>query len=117
MTSPVVYGLTNLMPSYSAQTLMDVSAFLNRPVTGGIYNTHKKAGDHLKDLWLREQSSRPQKPGLTRGDLRAQASEALRIGQVYRRADVGWLAALKLLGWTLLGYAAAWLGLRARERG
>ena len=50
MTSPVVFALTDAMPSYAAQTLMDVGAFIGRPITGGVYNTHKKAGDHLKDL-------------------------------------------------------------------
>ncbi len=31
-------GLTSLMPTYAAQTMMDVGAFWNRPVTGNLYN-------------------------------------------------------------------------------
>ena len=116
MTSPVVFALTNAMPSYAAQTMMDVGAFIGRPITGGIYNIHKKAGDHLKDLRLRELLA-DQPPGAVKGDLRAMASAELGVRKVYTRADVGLLAALKLAGWTLLGYAAAWLGLRAKERG
>ncbi len=27
MSSPLVYGVTNVMPSYAAQTMMDVGAF------------------------------------------------------------------------------------------
>ncbi len=117
MTSPVVFALTNAMPSYAAQTMMDVGAFLHRPITGGIYNAHKKAGDHLKDLRLRELLARPRARLVSRGDLRATAAAELGVRKVYTRADVGVFAALKLLGWMVLGYAAAWVGLRARERG
>ena len=117
MTSPVVYTLTSAMPSYAAQTMMDVGAFLNRPITGGIYNAHKKAGDHLKDLRLRELAARSGGRALPRGDLRAEAAAELGVRKTYTRVDVGLFAALKLLGWTLLGYAAAWFGLRVRERG
>ncbi len=116
MTSPVVFALTSAMPSYAAQTMMDVSAFLNRPITGGIYNAHKKAGDHLKDLRLRELAAASRAPTTTRGDLRAAAAAELGVRKVYTRTDVGLFAALKLLGWTLLGYWAAWFGLRAKER-
>ena len=116
MTSPFVFTLTNLMPSYAAQTMMDVGAFIGRPVTGGIYNTHKKAGDHLKDLRLRELTAHPPKPVASRGDLRASAAAELGVRKVYTRAEVGVFAALKLAVWAVLGYATAWLGLRARER-
>ncbi len=117
MTSPVVFALTDIMPSYAAQTLMDVGAFIGRPVNGGMYNTHKKAGDHLKDLRLRELVAHPPTPTASKGDLRAMAAAELGVRRVYARADIGLTAALKLAGWTLLGYAAAWFGLRAKERG
>ena len=117
MSSPVVYSLTRLMPSYAAQTLVDVGAFIDRPITGDLYDAHKKAGDHLRDLLLREFVARPPRSGAAKGDLRALAAGQFRIGAVYRRFDVGLLAAGKLLAWTLLGYFAAWFGLRSRERG
>ena len=117
MSSPVVYSLTRLMPSYAAQTLMDVGAFIDRPITGNLYDAHKKAGDHLRDLLLRQFVAHPPQPGATKGDLRALAAAQFRIGAVYRRFDVGLLAAGKLLAWTLLGYFTAWCGLRAKERG
>ena len=117
MSSPVVYAVTRLMPSYAAQTMMDVSAFIDRPVTGDLYDAHKKAGDHLRDLLLREYVAHPPRPGLVKGDLRALAAAQFRIGMAYRRVDAGLLAAGKLLVWALLGYLVAWLGLRSRERG
>lgn len=117
MSSPVVYALTSVMPSYAAQTMMDVGAFLNRPITGGIYNAHKKAGDHLKDLWLRELVAHPGGPGVGKGALRARATDAFRTNQVYRQTGVGTRAAGVLLAWTLAGYLTAALALRARERG
>ncbi len=117
MSSPVVYALTAPMPSYAAQTMTDVGAFVGRPVTGDLYGVHKKAGDHLRDLLLREYVAHPPQPDMIKGDLRALAAEKFRIGAVYQRRDVGWIAAGKLLAWTLLGYLTAFLGLRARERG
>ena len=117
MTSPVVYALTSAMPSYAAQTMMDVGAFLNRPITGVIYNAHKKAGDHLKDLWLRELVAHPATRNVGKGELRARATDAFRTGQVYRLTSVGTRAAGVLLAWVLAGYLTAASALRARERG
>ena len=117
MSRPLVYALTRLMPSYAAQTMMDVGAFIDRPVTGDLYDAHKKAGDHLRDLLLREYVQHPPQPGLLKGDLRALAAKQFHLGAVYRREDVGLLAALNLLAWALLGYVAAWAGLRRREQG
>ena len=117
MSSPVVYTVTRLMPSYAAQTMMDVSAFIDRPVTGDLYDIHKKAGDHLRDLLLREYIMHPPQPGLVKGDLRALAAARFRIGMTYRRTDVGLVAAIKLLVWTLTGYVIAWASLRSKERG
>ncbi len=117
MASNVVFRLTSIMPSYSAQTMMDVGAFWNRPIIGGMYNNRQKAGDHLKDLRLRELVSNPPNPEMTKGEMRAQAAKELGVRKIYNRADVGTIAALKLLTWTLLGYVTAWFGLRAKERG
>ena len=41
---------TSLMPSYAAQTMMDVGAFWHRPVTGNLYNARDKAREHLMHL-------------------------------------------------------------------
>ena len=117
MTSPVVFALTSVMPSYAAQTMMDVGAFVHRPITGGIYNAHKKAGDHLKDLRLRELVAHSPGRAVSKGELRAMAAADLGVRKVYTRTDVGLAAVLKLLGWALLGYVTAWFGLRATERG
>ncbi len=116
MSAPIVFALTSAMPSYAAQTMMDVSAFLGRPITGEIYNAHKKAGDHLKDLRLRELAFHAPGAASRRGDLRAEAAADLGVRKIYTRRDVGILAALKLLGWMVAGYGAAWWGLRTRER-
>ena len=117
MSSPFVYHLTQAMPSYAAQTMMDVGAFIDRPVTGGRYDAHKKAGDHLRDLLLRQFVSHPPIPGLNKGELRALAASQFHLGAIYRHPETGLLAALKLVSWTLGGYLVAFLGLRAKERG
>ncbi len=117
MSSPLVFAVANVMPSYAAQTLMDVGAFYQRPIIGGVYNNRKKAGDHLKDLRLREMIQSPPQPGMTRGDMRAAAAAAFKARSVYSRPDIGFWAAGKLLAWALAGYIVAWFGLRAKERG
>ena len=89
MASKVVFRLTSIMPSYAAQTMMDVGAFWNRPIIGGMYNNRQKAGDHLKDLRLRELVANPPNPEMTKGDLRMQAAKELGVRKIYNRADVG----------------------------
>ena len=117
MSSKLVYGLTSIMPSYAAQTMMDVGAFWNRPIIGGMYNNRKKAGDHLRDLRVREMLAHPPGPDMTKGDIQLKARSELGVKKIYNRADVGGIGALKLLAWTLVGYVTAWFGLRAKERG
>ena len=117
MSSPAVYALTQAMPSYAAQTMMDVGAFLDRPVTGALYDAHKKAGDHLRDLLLRQYVSHPPRAEMNKGDLRALAAAQFHLGARYQRPEVGIVAALKLVGWMLSGYLVAFFGLRAKERG
>ena len=119
MHSKVVYALTSIMPSYAAQTMMDVGAFWHRPITIPLHNNRDKAYNHLKDLRARELLA--QSPDLKQGDAMGMARESLKVGAspptVYNAANVGGLAAFKLLAWTLAGYVTAWFGLRAKERG
>jgi ABC-type multidrug transport system ATPase subunit/pSer/pThr/pTyr-binding forkhead associated (FHA) protein len=117
MSSPMVFALTNIMPSYAAQTMMDVGAFWNRKIVGAVYNSRQKAGDHLKDLLLREYLNNPPRPDMTKGDMRLEAARSFSIGKTYTRTDVGIVAAIKLLLWAVIGYVAAWFALRAKERG
>ena len=115
MTTAGVFLVTNAMPSYAAQTMMDVGAFWHRQIGGAMYNNRQKAGDHLRDLELRslKRSLPPERAeeanGLARG--------ALGMGKVYDGSRFGYVAAGKLLLWALIGYVAAWFGLRAKERG
>jgi hypothetical protein len=102
------------MPSYAAQTMMDVGAFWQRRINGGMYNNRRKAGDHLRDLELR--SLRRTLPPARAGEASGLARRALLMGKIYDGSRHGFWAAGKLLLWTLLGYAAAWFGLRAKER-
>jgi ABC-type multidrug transport system ATPase subunit/pSer/pThr/pTyr-binding forkhead associated (FHA) protein len=115
MTSPGVFLLTNAMPSYAAQTMMDVGAFWHRPIRGGMYQNRLKAGDHMQDLELR--SLRRTLPPALAGKAREMARSALGTNKTYDGSRFGLWAAGKLLLWTLAGYAAAWFGLRAKERG
>lgn len=114
MARPGVFAVTNLLPSYAAQTMMDVGAFWKREITGGVYNHRKKAGDHLKDLIKRDCLAR--QPHLGPGEAMEEARGAMSMGTTYERQDFAIFAALKLLTWMGLGYVVAWVALRARER-
>ena len=109
------FAFTAAMPSYAAQTMMDVGAFWHRPVTGSLYNGREKAREHLMHLLRRELEGRP--PDQLAAPPRELVKNAFGMGKTYDRADVGMWAALKLAAWTVAAYGAAWLGLRARERG
>ena len=117
MSSAFVYTLTQAMPSYAAQTMMDVGAFIDRPVTGELYDIHKKAGDHLRDLLLRRYVDHPPRFGMNKGDLRALAAAQFHLGARYQHPEVGGFAASKLIFWMLFGYLIAFFGLRTKERG
>ena len=113
--SPAVLALTSVMPSYAAQTMMDVGAFWHQPIDGDLYLRREKAREHLTDLLRRELVHRL--PPEQAGRARELAGKAFALGQTYDRADVATLAAFKLVAWTLVGYLAAWCGLRMKERG
>ena len=113
--SPPVLALTGAMPSYAAQTMMDVGAFWHQPIDGELYLRREKARDHLTDLLRRELARRL--PAGEVGAARGLAGQAFALGKTYDRADLAVLAAFKLLAWTLAGYLAAWCGLRMKERG
>lgn len=106
---------TSLMPSYAAQTMMDVGAFWHRPITGNLYNAREKAREHLLHLLrLKLQGTLPPERV---GEARELAKGAFAMRETYNWDDVGMWAALKLAAWTFAAYGAAWLGLRSRERG
>lgn len=115
MIKPGVFAITNLMPSYAAQTMMDVGAFWKREITGGVYNHRKKAGDHLKDLIKRDYLAH--QPAMSSSEATEEARSAMSMGTIFMRKDFGLAAAIKLLTWMGLGYAVAWVALRAKERG
>ncbi len=115
MVKPGVFAITNLMPSYAAQTMMDVGAFWKREITGGVYNHRKKAGDHLKDLIKRGYLA--SQPTMSSSEAMEEARSAMSMGTVFERKDFGVAAALKLLAWMGLGYVVAWGALRQKERG
>ena len=120
MNKPGVFALTNLMPSYAAQTMMDVGAFWHRKIEGAVYNHRQKAGDHLKDLFKRDFQVGLAKSGMSPDAARSQALDdartAMGMNTVLTRADFG-VFAVKLVIWMLLGYVVTWFVLRQKERG
>ena len=116
MTNAVYYP-TQLFPSYAAQTLMDQSIFWRQPIAGGdLTQRHSTALNNLEiqvNPKIRNDEGGINR-SLTRVIRQAAANEP---PVVYDRAWPGVLATGKLFGWVLLGYGAAWFGLRARERG
>jgi ABC-type multidrug transport system ATPase subunit/pSer/pThr/pTyr-binding forkhead associated (FHA) protein len=115
MSSKAVFLVTNAMPSYAAQTMMDVGAFWRRRINGGMYSDRRKGGDHLRDLEAR--SLRRSLPPERADEATGLARSALGMGKIYDGSRFGIWAAIKLLLWTLASYWTAWFALRAKEQG
>lgn len=87
------YVISRLMPSAATQAVMDVSLFWDRKITGSMRVDYPTAFSNLN------------------------RDRGLRNGQVFENRLPGVLGLASLTAWTLLTYAAAWLGLRGKERG
>ena len=87
------YVISRLMPSAATQSVMDVSLFWQKKIAGAMRVDYPTAFSNLN------------------------RDRSLRNGQTYtnRTPAVAGLATLFL--WTLATYAAAWTGLRGKERG
>lgn len=90
---PLVLNVSRAVPSFAAQRLMDVSLLWQQTIAAPLMSRHRPSFNNLN---LRRD---------------------LRNGDVYNRLAPGLIAAASLLGWAILGYLAAWFGLRAKERG
>ena len=91
-SSPKVLTVAKLMPTFSAQTVMDTSFIWQRELEGELMRDH---GQSLRNL---------------------DPERELSTGDIYDRAKPVWFA-LMGHGWWLLGsYLVAWLALRMKER-
>ena len=91
--SPKVLTVAKLMPTFSAQTVVDTSFLWQRELEGELMRDH---GQSLRNL---------------------DPERELSTGDTYDRAKPAWFA-LMGHGWWLLGsYLVAWLALRRKERG
>ncbi len=87
------YVVSRLMPSAAIQAVMDVSLFWNREIRGSMRVDFPTAFANLN------------------------RDRSLKNGQVFCQAKPAWVGLGTLGAWTLATYAAAWFGLRGRERG
>lgn len=87
------YVISRLMPSAATQSVMDVSLFWNRKITGSMRVDFPTAFSNLN------------------------RDHSLRSGQLFENRKPGVLGLAILAAWTMLTYAVAWLGLRGKERG
>ena len=87
------YVISRLMPSAATQSVMDVSLFWDRTITGSMRVDYPTAYSNLD------------------------RDRGLRNGQVFQNRTPALLGLAILMAWTLLTYAAAWMGLRGKERG
>ncbi len=93
------YAVTQIVPSYAAQTLMDLSCFHGQKITPDLTKKNYPGYEHVSFLHKRQTGSR------------------LKTNETFEAGARGWIAGAKLFIWTALGYAVAWFGLRSRERG
>ncbi len=125
-----VWAPARVAPSYAAQTLVDESIFWGQRLTSEIRKDaenarlgevdilgHYSTAYHNLELQLNPAIKEP--AGAFFPDVPKQIRRTNADGSpfFYRFVGPGLFAVAKLLGWTLLGYAAAFFGLRAKERG
>ncbi len=87
------YWVSRVMPSAAAQSVMDVSLFLDRKVDPGMAYDYPAAYANLDK------------------------GHELKTGKVFEEVRLGWLSLAGLAAWAVGTYAIAWLALRRRERG
>ncbi len=110
---PAVRWVTGWFPSYAVQTTQDTALLWGRTVRDSMSQGFRKPYRNLQSLL----PSPPRSRADEEMGIPAPPPEGLRMEDTMRVAGPGVRALLKLLGWTLFGYAAAWFGLRAKERG
>ena len=109
---PAVWWVTAFFPSYAAQTAIDTGLLWGKKLDGNLANTRFPKAYRNLELLLEPRHKQPD------GSLDLyEVPRVLSMGKVVDQVGPGARALLKLLGWTLLGYIAAWFGLRAKERG
>ncbi|HEX8312512.1 MAG TPA: FHA domain-containing protein [Chthoniobacteraceae bacterium] len=91
MTAPVM-RISQFMPTFAAQRVMDTSFLWMRQLTGDVISDHSQSYRNLDPD--RDFSSQ----------------------DVYNRARPAWLALATHIAWAVLTYVGAWLALRRRER-
>ena len=96
---PLAYLVTQLSPSYAAQTIMDLSCFHNERITGTLKMNNNPGYEHVNFLNRRA------------------TGERLKNNETFTAGSRGWFAVFKLLVWIGLGYGFSFFGLRTRERG
>jgi ABC transport system ATP-binding/permease protein len=84
--------VSEIMPSYSSQKLMDVSILWDQELTQSFLRDHQFSSHNIDP----------------RG--------TLAVGQKYLDTDIGFLSLARLTGWCVVTVAIAWFGLRSRER-
>jgi ABC-type multidrug transport system ATPase subunit len=84
--------VSEMMPSYSSQKIMDASVFWNRQITPELTRAHPIAFQNIE------------------------SEGTLKLGAKYSDSSTGLAAVTKLLGWAVLACGIAWVGLRKREK-
>ena len=91
--SPKVLAVAKLMPTFSAQTMMDTSFLWKRVLEGELMRDHAQSYQNLVP------------------------DRELTTGDIYEKAKPAWWALAGHALWLLGSYLTAWLALRAKERG
>lgn len=90
---PGPYWVSRVMPSAAAQSVMDVSLFVDQKVAPGMVMDYQAAYANLDK------------------------GHDLKTGKVFEEKRLAWLSLGGLAAWALGTYVIAWLALRRRERG
>ncbi|MBV8375579.1 MAG: FHA domain-containing protein [Verrucomicrobia bacterium] len=98
MTPPVL-NLSQIMPTFAAQRIADVSFLINQKISGALAQNYPIAYLNIND-WVRSRTG-----------------ERLKTGTVYREIRPVWVACGSLSLWTIGGFICSYWLLGRKERG
>ena len=97
MTPPVL-TLSQIMPSFAAERIADVSFLLDKKVSGELAREYSKAYFNINDWY------------------RSRTGERLKTGMVYTETRPLWVAFLSLIMWTIAGFFCSFWLLKKKEQ-
>jgi ABC transport system ATP-binding/permease protein len=97
--TPSVLMLSQIMPSFASQRIVDESFLINQRISGDLTQNYPIAYSNINDWY------------------RSRTGERLKTGKIYTETRPIWVACLSLVLWTIGGFICSYCFLEKKERG